>query len=133
VNVHCNGEFLSGPEEIDSNTRREELVELYPNAIAVEMDGQGMVIAVLFDCLVLPRNSRQNDTHDVGQRNMDSGLRTPDSGLRTPDSGLWKLSGIRKSEKEYRFFKYAKDTLHSALLPVKIKRPSKKGLKPNLS
>jgi len=140
VNVHCSGEFLSGPEEIDSNRRREELVELYPNAIAVEMDGQGMVMAVLFDCLVLSRNPRQNYTHDVGQRNMDSGLRTPDSGLRTPDSGLrtpdsglWKLSGIRKSEKEYRFFKYAKDTLHSALLPVKIKRPSKKGLKPNLS
>jgi len=96
VNVHCSGEFLSGPEEIDSNTRREELVELYPNAIAVEMDGQGMVIAVLFDCLVLSRNSRQNYTHDVSQRNMDSGLRTPDSGLRTPDSGNYPESGNQK-------------------------------------
>lgn len=42
VNVHCSGEFLSGPEEIDSNRRREELVRFYPHAIAVEMDGQGM-------------------------------------------------------------------------------------------
>lgn len=41
VNVHRDGEFLSGPEEIDSDRRREELVRLYPNAIAVEMDGQG--------------------------------------------------------------------------------------------
>ena len=44
VKVHCSGEFLSGPEEIDSNRRREELVQLYPNAIAVEMDGQGRII-----------------------------------------------------------------------------------------
>ena len=43
VNVHCNGEFLSGPEEIDSDRRREELARLYPNAIAVEMDGQGTI------------------------------------------------------------------------------------------
>ena len=41
VNIHCDGEFLSGPEEIDSYWRREELVRLYPNALAVEMDGQG--------------------------------------------------------------------------------------------
>ena len=40
VNVRCDGEFLSGPEEIDSDWRREELVRLYPNALAVEMDGQ---------------------------------------------------------------------------------------------
>ena len=41
INVLCEGEFLSGPEEIDSDRRREELLRLYPNAIAVEMDGQG--------------------------------------------------------------------------------------------
>jgi len=41
VNVHCSAEFLSGPEEIDSNRRRQELIRLYPHAIAVEMDGQG--------------------------------------------------------------------------------------------
>ncbi len=43
VRVRCDGEFLSGPEEIDSDRRREELVQLYPNAIAVEMDGQGKI------------------------------------------------------------------------------------------
>ena len=48
VNVHCSGEFLSGPEEIDSNRRREELVRLYRHAIAVEMDGQGMKHVSLF-------------------------------------------------------------------------------------
>ena len=41
INVLCSGEFLSGPEEIDSNCRQQELVRLYPHAIAVEMDGQG--------------------------------------------------------------------------------------------
>lgn len=41
INVLCSGEFLSGPEENDSNWRRQELVRLYPHAIAVEMDGQG--------------------------------------------------------------------------------------------
>ena len=41
VNVHSNGEILSGPEEIASVSRRNELVQLYPNAIAVEMDGDG--------------------------------------------------------------------------------------------
>ena len=48
VNVHCSGEFLSGPEEIDSNRRREELVRLYPHAIAIEMDGQGMKHKTVF-------------------------------------------------------------------------------------
>ena len=43
VKVHCDGEFLSGPEEIDSDERRQQLVQLYPNAIAVEMDGQGKI------------------------------------------------------------------------------------------
>ena len=41
VKVHSNGEILSGPEEIASISRRNELVQLYPNAIAVEMDGDG--------------------------------------------------------------------------------------------
>ena len=43
VKVHCDGEFLSGPEEIDSEERRQLLVQLYPNAIEVEMDGQGKI------------------------------------------------------------------------------------------
>ena len=42
VKVHCSGEFLSGPEQVESAWRRDELVRLYPNAIAVEMDGDGM-------------------------------------------------------------------------------------------
>ena len=41
VRVHSDGEILSGPEEIASVNRRDELVQLYPNAIAVEMDGDG--------------------------------------------------------------------------------------------
>lgn len=45
VKVHSDGEILSGPEEIASVTRRDELVQLYPNAIAVEMDGDGVFAA----------------------------------------------------------------------------------------
>ena len=41
VKVHSNGEIWSGPEEIASVPRRNELVQLYSNAIAVEMDGDG--------------------------------------------------------------------------------------------
>ena len=48
VKVHSDGEFLSGPEEIDSEKRRRELVERYPNAIAVEMDGQGEIDRLFF-------------------------------------------------------------------------------------
>ena len=35
-------------EEIDSEERRGELVKLYPNAIAVEMDGQGEIDRLFF-------------------------------------------------------------------------------------
>lgn len=48
MKVHSDGEFLSGPEEIDSEERRGELVKLYPNAIAVEMDGQGEIDRLFF-------------------------------------------------------------------------------------
>ena len=41
VKVNSNGEILSGPEKIASVSRRNELVQLYPNAIAVEVDGDG--------------------------------------------------------------------------------------------
>ena len=47
VKVHSNGEILSGPEEIASVSRRNELVQLYPNAIAVEMDGDGKLLTRL--------------------------------------------------------------------------------------
>lgn len=42
VKVHSNCEFLSGPEQVESSQRRNELVSLYPNAIAIEKDGAGM-------------------------------------------------------------------------------------------
>ena len=55
--VYCSGEFLSGPEEIDSHRRRQELVRLYPHAIAVEMDGEGKKQVAdffnSFDCTVI--------------------------------------------------------------------------------
>ena len=51
VKVHCKGEFLSGPEEVESVWRRDELVGLYPNALAIEMDGDGKFWSVLF-CLL---------------------------------------------------------------------------------
>ena len=65
VNVHCSGEFLSGPEEIDSNRRREELVRFYPHAIAVEMDGQGkkhvaeFLIVLIYRCYFLSANMHE--------------------------------------------------------------------------
>lgn len=55
VKVHSDGEFLSGPEEIDSEERRGELVKLYPNAIAVEMDGQGEIDRLFFVSRALRR------------------------------------------------------------------------------
>lgn len=45
VKGHSNGEILSGPEEVASISRRNELVLLYPNAVAVEMDGDGVFAA----------------------------------------------------------------------------------------
>ena len=41
MKVHGNGKILGGPEEIASVSRRNDLVQLYPSAIAVEMDGDG--------------------------------------------------------------------------------------------
>lgn len=41
VVVHCDGEFLSGPELVNCEWRREELPERYPKAIAIEMEGEG--------------------------------------------------------------------------------------------
>ncbi|CAH3113177.1 unnamed protein product [Porites lobata] len=48
VKVHCNGEFLSGPEEIRAQWRRKELVDRHPLAAVVEMEGEG-VFAAAFD------------------------------------------------------------------------------------
>ena len=41
VKVHCDGEFLSGPELISAEWRRYELAKSYPLATAVEMEGEG--------------------------------------------------------------------------------------------
>ena len=39
--VHCDGEFLSGPEQVSSECRRKELADSHPNATAIEMEGEG--------------------------------------------------------------------------------------------
>ncbi|KAM7451291.1 hypothetical protein ABFA07_000977 [Porites harrisoni] len=45
VKVHHDIELLSGPEQVESSQRRDELVGLYSNAIAVELDGDGIFAA----------------------------------------------------------------------------------------
>ena len=44
VKVHCNAEILSGPEKISVAGRREELVSSYPQAMALEMEGEGKIV-----------------------------------------------------------------------------------------
>ena len=41
VKVHRDGVFLSGPEVVDNSERREELIRRFPEAIAIEMEGEG--------------------------------------------------------------------------------------------
>ena len=41
IKVHCNGEFLIGPEQIRFQWRRKELVDRHPLALGVEMEGEG--------------------------------------------------------------------------------------------
>ena len=41
VKVWKDGVYLSGPEKVESEERREELVKRFPDAIAIEMEGQG--------------------------------------------------------------------------------------------
>ena len=41
VEVHTNGEFLSGPEKISADWRRTELLQANPLASAIEMEGEG--------------------------------------------------------------------------------------------
>ncbi|XP_015766636.1 PREDICTED: 5'-methylthioadenosine/S-adenosylhomocysteine nucleosidase-like isoform X14 [Acropora digitifera] len=42
VEVHKGGLLLSGPEVVSSDTRRKELIKRYPDAIGVEMEGEGL-------------------------------------------------------------------------------------------
>ena len=43
VQVHCDGEFLSGPEQVSARWRCDELAKSYPLATAIEMEGEGML------------------------------------------------------------------------------------------
>ncbi|XP_067054347.1 death domain-containing ATP nucleosidase-like isoform X2 [Acropora muricata] len=42
VKVHKDGLLLSGPEVVSSDKRRMELIKRYPDAIGVEMEGEGL-------------------------------------------------------------------------------------------
>ena len=46
VRVHRDGVLLSGPEVVANSARREELIQRFPEAIAIEMEGEGNK----FDC-----------------------------------------------------------------------------------
>ena len=45
VKVWKDGVYLSGPENVKSEKRREELVKRFPDATAIEMEGQGENVA----------------------------------------------------------------------------------------
>ena len=47
VKVHCNGEFLSGPEQIRAEWRRKELLDRHPLATGVEIEGEGECMSLL--------------------------------------------------------------------------------------
>ncbi|XP_078366412.1 NLR family CARD domain-containing protein 4-like isoform X3 [Oculina patagonica] len=49
VKIHCDGEFLSGPEQVSAGWRREELAKNYPLASAIEMEGEGVFTAAFDD------------------------------------------------------------------------------------
>ena len=46
VEVIKNGVFLSGPEVVDNKDRRAELIERFPDATAIEMEGEGKIKVV---------------------------------------------------------------------------------------
>lgn len=45
VKVHKDALLLSGPEVVNSEERRDELIQRYPDAIAIEMEGEGLYAA----------------------------------------------------------------------------------------
>ena len=47
INVHNNGEFLSGPEQIRAEWKRKELLDRHPVATGVEMEGEGECMSFL--------------------------------------------------------------------------------------
>jgi len=46
VKVHCDGEFLSGPEEVNAEWQRTQLAKSHLQAIAIEMEGEGKVVFI---------------------------------------------------------------------------------------
>ncbi|XP_022808977.1 uncharacterized protein LOC111345950, partial [Stylophora pistillata] len=45
VEAHAGGEFLSGPERISADWQRAKLLEAYPQADAIELEGEGVFTA----------------------------------------------------------------------------------------
>ena len=43
IKVHCDAEYLSGPEFVCDEQRCDELTRLYPNAKAIDMEGEGQI------------------------------------------------------------------------------------------
>ena len=59
VDVHCDGEYLSGPETVRTKQRCDELVHLYPEAKAIEMEGEGQILSIYISYTVdLSRSCR---------------------------------------------------------------------------
>ena len=52
VTVHRDGVFLSGPELVDNKERRMDLVKRFPDAIALEMEGEGKILAISFTSML---------------------------------------------------------------------------------
>ena len=57
IDVHRDGEFLSGPELVNSGLRRGELLERYPEAIGLEMEGEGRDRFLYFQKFMMALNS----------------------------------------------------------------------------
>jgi len=45
VEVHCDAEYLSGPEFVRAKWRCDELVAMHPEAMAIDMEGEGVYVA----------------------------------------------------------------------------------------
>lgn len=53
VDVHRQYVMLSGPEVVSNVERRQELLRYHPDAIAIEMEGEGRVFTVVFEVRLL--------------------------------------------------------------------------------
>ena len=56
IEVHRDAEILSGPELVNSEWRREELLERYREAIAIEMEGEGRDLFLNFQTFKVALN-----------------------------------------------------------------------------